>query len=146
MIEVAERPKVKEVPVDDLNRTIDCFAKQTYDIPPELMVLSHTGAEPELHFAELEGVARSLAIEAQAEDFGCFRILSQKDGDKRVVWCRRVVAQINAAKEMFMELLGKGMVPYRVGIDGRATSDVMREFDPLAEEVVFMPVRAISGG
>ncbi len=142
MLEIAERPKVPNVPVADLNRTLDCFARQTYDIPPELTILS--GAE--LDFAELNAIAARLAIEASAANFGCFRIMSQADGDRRVVWCRMVIAEIRAAKKMFMDLISKGMTPYKVGVDGKATADVMDEFDPTAEEVIFMPMRAIGGG
>lgn len=142
MIEVAEaRPSVPEVPVDKLNRTIDCFAKQTYDVPLELHVL-RGDFTPE----EAALIAGSLAVEASVEHFGCFRIMSQKDGDKRVVWCRRVIAEIQAAKKMFMDLLSKGMMPYKVGVDGAASAEVMDEFDPAAEEVIFMPVKAIAGG
>ena len=35
---------------------------------------------------------------------------------------------------------------FRVGVDGQASAEVMDEFDPLAEEVIFMPIAAISGG
>lgn len=118
MIEVAERSE----------RTIDCFGRQTCEVPDVLRVLGTS------------------EMEVEASDFGCFRIMSQTDGDKRVVWCRRVLAEISAAKKMFMDLLSKGMIPYKVGVDGAATSAVMTEFDPTAEEVIFMPVRAIAGG
>jgi len=143
MLEIAERPKVKDVLVKDLNRTIDCFARQTYDVPPELLVIGPNASE---NFVELAAQAHEVALEAQAADFGCFRILSQKDGDKRVVWCRKVIAEIKAAKKMFMDLISKGMTPYKVGVNGAATSVVMDEFDPLAEEVIFMPMKAIRGG
>lgn len=143
MIEVADRPEVPKVPIDELNRTIDCFAKQTYDVPPELTIMGPGSA---LDFAELAVIAGQLEVEASAKDFGCFRILSQKDGDKRVVWCRRKIAEIKAAKQMFLDLLSKGMIPYKVGVDGAASAEEMREFDPTAEEVIFMPVQAIAGG
>lgn len=141
MIEVVERPKVPEVLVDDLNRTIDCFANQKYDVPFELSVL-RGDFTPE----EAASIAGSLEIEAIVEDFGCFRIMSQADGDKRVVWCRKVIAEIKAAKKMFLDLISKGMVPYKVGVDGQASAMEMKEFDPTAEEVIFMPIKAISGG
>ncbi len=137
MIEVAECSE----------RTIDCFAKQTYEVPDALRVWkanAPNAGPPEENFVEIAAIAAQLEVEAS--DFGCFRILSQTDGDKRVVWCRRVLAEIGAAKKMFMDLLSKGMVPYKVGIDGVATADVMTEFDPTAEEVIFMPVQAIGGG
>ena len=82
----------------------------------------------------------------QSEDRGCFRILTAQDGDKRVTWSRMVLAEIAAAKRMFMDLLTHGMVPYRVGVNGEASSEVMQEFDPTAEEVIFLPVNALRGG
>jgi len=123
------------------SRTIDCFAKQTYEIPPELLILDEENVEGDFMeqcAKESEGMA--------PPDFGCFRIMSQKDGDKRVVWCRRILSEIAAAKKMFLDLLSKGMIPYKVGVGGKASSVVMKEFDPTAEEVIFMPVRAIAGG
>lgn len=109
------------------DRVINCFAKGKYTVPDILQILgSEAGYNSALN--------------------GCFRILSQEDGDKRVVWCRNVIAEIKAAKKMFMDLLSQGMVPYKVGVDGNATSQVMDEFDPTAEEIIFMPVKAIAGG
>lgn len=118
--------------VAETERTIDCFAKQTYEVPDILQIIEKEAALDAAIFG--------------SGDYGCFRIMSQADGDKRVVWCRRKIAQIKAAKQMFMDLLSKGMVPYKVGVDGAATADVMTEFDPTAEEVIFMPVKAIAGG
>lgn len=144
MIEVVERPKVPDVPVSDLNRTLDCFAQQTYEVPDILHILGPNTGPLSENFVELAAIASQLA--AEATDFGCFRIMSQADGDKRVVWCRKKIAEIKAAKTMFMGLISKGMIPYKVGVDGAATSEEMTEFDPTAEEVIFMPVRAIAGG
>jgi len=108
------------------NRIVDCFANQTYEVPEILKILdSETVTDPEN---------------------GCFRVMSQKDGDKRVVWSRKVIAEIKAAKQMFLDLISKGMTPYKVGVDGAATSEVMKEFDPIAEEIIFIPVRALAGG
>lgn len=79
-------------------------------------------------------------------DFGCFRIMTPKDGDKRVVWDSRDFAQISEAKAMFDELVVQGLVPYRVGVNGRASSEVMAEFDPYAEEIIFLPIAMVAGG
>ena len=76
----------------------------------------------------------------------CFRFLTPKDGDKRVVWDSRDMDQIEEAKAMFDECVAKGLVPYRVGTDGKATAEVMDEFDPEAEEVVFLPIAQVAGG
>lgn len=78
--------------------------------------------------------------------FGCFRIMTPKDGDKRVVWDSRDFAQISEAKAMFDELVVQGLVPYCVGVNGRASSEVMAEFDPYAEEIIFLPVAMVVGG
>lgn len=77
---------------------------------------------------------------------GVFRVMTPKDGDKRVVWDSRSFAQIQEAKTMFDELVAQGLVPYRVGVNGKATSEVMDEFDPYAEEVIFLPVAMVAGG
>ena len=76
----------------------------------------------------------------------CFRFLTPKDGDKRIVWDSRDMDQIEEAKAMFDEAVAKGLVPYRVGLDGKATSEVMDEFDPEAEEVIFLPIAQVAGG
>lgn len=84
--------------------------------------------------------------EAPPEGYGVFRIMTPKDGDKRVVWDCRDMAQIDEAKAMFDKLIQEGLVPYKVGLDGKATSEVMDEFDPHAEEVIFLPVALVTGG
>jgi len=75
-----------------------------------------------------------------------FRIVNQKDGDKRVVWDANSLAEIQDAKEMFDQLVAQGMVPYKVDLKGKKTPEVMREFDPLAEEIIFAPIAALAGG
>ena len=81
-----------------------------------------------------------------SKDYGCFRIMTAKDGDKRVVWNRNVLAEIRDAKKMFDDLVKQGLCPYRVGTDGAATSEVMDEFDPVSEEVIFLPIAMVRGG
>ena len=105
-------------------RKIECFAHNVVIVPEEL----------------------DFAGDFVGEDYGIFRIMSEKDGDKRVVWNRKVLAEISAAKKMFLDLISQGMMPYKVGINGAASSEVMDEFDPVAEEVIFLPIRAIVGG
>lgn len=80
------------------------------------------------------------------EGHGMFRFLSPKSGDDRVVWNRFSLTEIQDARQMFNDLVDKGLVPYRVGTDGRATSEVMDQFDPQAEEVIFLPVAMVAGG
>ena len=75
-----------------------------------------------------------------------FSVLTIKDGDKRVIWDKRDMAQIQDAKKMFNELVAKGLAPYSVGVDGKASAQVISEFDPLAEEIIFLPIRLVKGG
>ena len=114
------------MPVATEPQTVKTFSKKRIPIPEELHVLEDGTEIPSGHCV--------------------FRIMTQEDGDKRVTWDRGSIPEINSAKDMFMRLLREGMVPYKVGAGGRATSEVMSEFDPSAEEVVFMPIGAIAGG
>lgn len=127
MIEIAER--------------IQCFAGNEIEVPEGLRVLP---ADAELDAGMLACMAS--AADAEVSDMRCFRVMTPADGDKRLVWCSRVIAEIKAAKKMYMGLIGEGMVPYKVGVSGKASAVVMDEFDPRAEEVIFMPVRAVTPG
>jgi len=80
------------------------------------------------------------------QGFGCFRFMTPKDGDKRIVWDSRNLIQINEAKAMFDEAVIQGLVPYLVGTNGRASSEIMPEFDPYAEEIIFLPIDMVAGG
>lgn len=75
-----------------------------------------------------------------------FRILNSKDGDKRVIWDSLNLEEIRDAHKFFNELVDKGMVPYKVDPKGKKTAEVMREFDPTAEEILFAPIQAVAGG
>ncbi len=75
-----------------------------------------------------------------------FRVLSPRYGDQRITWSARSLAEIRAAKKLFLELVKKGLTPYKVGGDGKKSSHVMRKFDPRAEEVIFLPAALVAGG
>ena len=107
-------------------RSVVCFARNTCDIPDDLTVIEDIKAVP-------------------PPDNGMFRIMS-KEGDTRVVWNRLSLVELRSAKEMFDDLISKGMVPYHVGEDGQASPTEMAEFDPSAEEVIFMPMQLVCGG
>lgn len=77
---------------------------------------------------------------------GMFRILSQEDGDKRLVWDRDSLTQINEAKKMFDDLVEQGFVPHEVDAKGKQTPKVMEQFDPYAEEIIFAPMHQLVGG
>src|SRR5271156_2628010 len=83
--------------------------KETIDIPSSLKILK-----------DKEEINKNEHV---------FRILTVEEGDKRVVWDSRDLDQIEDAKSMFDECISKGLVPYRVGLNGKATSEVMDEFD-----------------
>lgn len=94
-------------------------------------------------------IPEGLTVQDEAvapKGYGMFRIMTKKDGDKRVVWNNRSLPEIQAAKSMFDSLSSQGLTPYKVGSGGKASSAVMDEFDPLAEEVIFLPMRAVAGG
>jgi len=76
-----------------------------------------------------------------------FRILNQKDGDKRIVWDKMRTQDIDAARKLFNDLIGQGLTAHRVDPStGKSLSSVMEEFDPTAEEVIFLPTKLLSGG
>ena len=77
---------------------------------------------------------------------GVMRVITIKDGDRRIVWDPMSIAEINAARKMFNDLVKQGMKPYQVGTDGSASAKVMRKFDPHAAECIFLPLGMICGG
>ncbi len=77
--------------------------------------------------------------------FGIFRILDQKEGDKRLVWNRMSMGDIAEAGRMFDQFIKEGLSAYRVGGDGRQGAPMDR-FDPTAEEVLFLPIKLVAGG
>jgi len=79
------------------------------------------------------------------KQFGIFRILDQKEGDKRLVWNRLSLSDISEADKMFNQFISQGLTAYRVGGDGKQGSP-MEKFDPTAEEVIFLPMKMVAGG
>lgn len=75
-----------------------------------------------------------------------FRVMTVKDGDKRVVWDATSMSQINEAKKLFEKLKKQGLRPFHVGPGGKPGSVPLDDFDALAEEVVFLPMSAVAGG
>jgi hypothetical protein len=98
------------------------------------------------------GGLRTLADgESTPERHATWRILTVKDGDKRVVWDTGDFAEMADAKRLFNECLAAGLVPYVCDESGRPTGEVMDTFDPSAGEVVFKdvvfaPARLAVGG
>lgn len=107
-------------------RQIKTFTNNVIDIPDELDVIESTEVIPSF--------------------FRSWRIVSAHDGDKRVVWDSTSLAQMSEAAKLFDKLREEGLEAYRVGIDGKRSSDKMEIFDPEAEEVIFIPMAAMAGG
>lgn len=84
--------------------------------------------------------------EKPPQGYGCFRVMTPKDGDRRIKWNRNNYQEIVNAKTLFDDLVAQGLIPYRVNINGWATNEVMVEFDPYAEEIIFLPVSLVAAG
>jgi hypothetical protein len=70
-------------------------------------------------------------------NLGVFRILSQS-GDDRIVWDRRVAAQVKDAYRKFKELIGKGYTAYAT-LGGGKRGHKLDDFDPGLEEILMVP-------
>lgn len=75
-----------------------------------------------------------------------FRLLSPIYGDQRVTWDSASLKEINAARRLFIDLVKRGLKPHKVGVNGQKTAELMTEFDPTAEEVIFVPMALVVGG
>lgn len=100
--------------------------KESIEIPPEI----HRSSEGEI----------------PANHDRQFSVMHPEFGDERLTWSSTSLTQLQEAKKLFVELVKKGLTPYRVGVNGQQSSEVMKEFDPHAEEVIFMPTAAVAGG
>ncbi len=69
-----------------------------------------------------------------------WRILTPKDGDRRIVWNPESFTEINEARDMFRQLIAAGMVPYVCDAKGQPTGEVMDVFDPGSGEISFQDV------
>lgn len=86
--------------------------------------------------------------------FGMFTLLTQEDGDKRIVWDSMNLSQVREARDLFNQLIEKGFKPYRVDPKtAEPTEILMTEFDPMAEdvymeehEIIMAPVKQAVGG
>lgn len=62
-----------------------------------------------------------------------------KEGDTKHMWDKTKPAEVEAAKTLFDSLRGKGYAAFQVkGKDGER-GEIMREFDPTAERIIFAP-------
>lgn len=93
-----------------------------------------------------EGVRRLPDGESPKRGHVVFRILDPETGDERLTWDPSSLLELQAAKRLFLDLVKKGLEPFRVGVDGKATSEAMSKFDPSAGEVMFLPTKLVAGG
>ena len=75
-----------------------------------------------------------------------FRIITVADGDQRVVWDSSSLADVQEAKKLFDQMKQKGLSPHRVEPSSKSSGKIMEEFDPAAEEILFLPVQMVGGG
>ena len=115
---------------------------QTIMVPIVRVGEKHFGVEVPV---QVPSILRVNKPGATPKGHSCIRVLN-KSGDDRIVWDSGSLAEIRAAKTAFDGLLAKGLTPYRIANDGRATPEVMTEFDPHAEEVIFMQEKMVVGG
>lgn len=80
-----------------------------------------------------------------------WRIMTPKDGDRRIVWNPDSFTEINEARDLFRKLIKAGMVPYICDAQGKPTGEIMDVFDPLDgmvsfQDVVWAPKKLAVGG
>ena len=107
-----------------VDRTVDTFTRNRVEIPDSLQIIEEA---------------------VRPANKSMFRIITREDGDKRVTWNSGSIQQRGDAAQFFRKLIDQGMKAFKVGVSGKPTEE-MKEFDPDAEEVLFMPMPAIVGG
>lgn len=81
--------------------------------------------------------------EALSPNQGLMAIMNE-DGDKKTVWDRTRPVEVEAARREFDYLRVNGYLAFKVeGSDGRK-GEVLHEFDPKAERIIFSP-RMVGG-
>lgn len=123
---MSETTMLNQIRTIDISPLLGSKIKATLDVPDGVQILEDGAEKPANHHM--------------------FRILHPLKGDERLCWDSTNFADIKGAKKMFVDLVEKGLTPYRVGTNGKATSEVMDEFDPHAEEVIFLSHKLVVGG
>lgn len=77
-------------------------------------------------------------------DTGLMRIMSQ-NGDDRIVWSRRVAAEVREAHDKFKKLVEKGYRAYAILSDGSRGHE-LADFDPMVEECLLVPTGKLVPG
>lgn len=73
----------------------------------------------------------------QEQESGTMRILDL-NGDRRIVWRRQSIPEIEDAKKEFRKAIIDGHIAFKVDKSG-ARGEKLTEFDPLAEEIILVP-------
>jgi hypothetical protein len=73
---------------------------------------------------------------------GTMRVVCQK-GDSRIAWNPENKDEVDAARKAFEEYRRKEFAAFRVSPSGKKDGQISA-FDPLAEEIIFVP--PIAGG
>ncbi len=110
---------------------------------------SVVGLGSRLHL-RLEGIAMSSVqalneAEAEAAETGksVMRCMDPSLGDMKVVWSSDNEDETALARDQFRKAIDKGLTAYGVTRRGKK-AEVMREFDPDAEAIIFAP-RVVGG-
>lgn len=73
-----------------------------------------------------------------APEQGMMCVMNQ-EGDTKIIWDRRKTEEVENARRTFKHFIDKKYAAYSVrGKDGEK-GDVIREFDPEAERIIFAP-------
>lgn len=85
-------------------------------------------------------LARITDEQEDATDITTHGLISVMDasGDTKYTWSRHNPTEVEMARASFVSFREKGFAAFRVQRDGSA-GDQIREFDPLAEKILFVP-------
>jgi hypothetical protein len=61
-----------------------------------------------------------------------------REGDTKILWDPEVQVEVDYARTSFEHFVSIGYAPFRMNGDG-STGERMREFDPSAVQIVFVP-------
>jgi len=73
----------------------------------------------------------------QEPEIGIMRILDM-NGDRRIVWRKKSIPEIEEAKKEFRKAIIDGHIAFKVD-NGGSKGEKLTEFDPTAEEIILVP-------
>lgn len=82
-------------------------------------------------------------LQQETSDKSVLRIMDPKAGDLKTVWSADNADEVELVRGQFDSAKKRGLVPYKVDRKG-GRAEVMREFDPAAEAIIFAP--PVAGG